>query len=405
MSAEMTTSNRREASMKIDVHGHMSAPDSFYAWKAGLLAHRGAHGGKPPVISDDELRESYLSPHPSFGNISHMEHVTGAGIDLQLLSPRPYQAMHSEQPAKIVEWFTAESNNLIQRAAELFPGQFKGIAGLPQSPDLEPKQWIAELRRAVTELGFVGLMLNTDPYEGTKTPLALGDRYWYPVYEAAVELNVPILLHSAGCKPPAREPYSLHFIQEETIAVWSLLESSVFTDFPDLHIIVPHGGGAIPYQVGRFLPSIARSGVSYIDKLRQLWFDSCLYTQDALELLFKTVGTDRVLFGSEKPGTGSQIDPATGRWFDDIHLLIDDIEWLDETQRLQLFESNARSLFRLLQTSWPGPSGVLQILTTERECCEYDENDRQEQRSQYGPQDRDVLPGRQRGGRRGEGRR
>ena len=179
----------------------------------------------------------------------------------------------------------------------------------------------------------------------------------------------------------------------------------MFTDFPDLHIIVPHGGGAIPYQVGRFLPSIARSGVSYIDKLRQLWFDSCLYTQDALELLFKTVGTDRVLFGSEKPGTGSQIDPATGRWFDDIHLLIDDIEWLDETQRLQLFESNARSLFRLLQTSWPGPSGVLQILTTERECCEYDENDRQEQRSQYGPQDRDVLPGRQRGGRRGEGRR
>jgi hypothetical protein len=60
---------------------------------------------------------------------------------------------------------------------------------------------------------------------------------------------------------------------------------------------------------------------------------------------------------------------------------------------------------RQVQTSWPRPSGVLQILTTERECCEYDENDRQEQRSQYGPQDRDVLPGRQRGGRRGEGRR
>ena len=333
--------------MIIDVHGHMSAPDSFYAWKASLLGHRGSHGGKPPVISDDELRQSYLSPHASFGNISHMEHITGAGIDLQLLSPRPFQAMHSERPAKIVEWWTAETNNLIQRATELFPGQFAGIAGLPQSPDLTPAQWIPELRRAVTELGFVGLMLNTDPYEGDGNPLALGDRYWYPVYEAAVELDIPILLHSAGCKPPAREPYSLHFIQEETIAVWSLINSSVLTDFPDLKVIVSHGGGAIPYQVGRFLPSVVRTGVTYTDKLRKLWFDSCLYTQEALELLVKVVGSDRVLFGSEKPGTGSQIDPATGRWFDDIHLLIDDIEWLDETQRTQLFEGNARELFRL----------------------------------------------------------
>ena len=53
----------------------------------------------------------------------------------------------------------------------------------------------------------------------------------------------------------------------------------------------------------------------------------------------------------------------------------------------------------------PGPSGVLQILTTERERCEYDENNREQQRSQHGPQDRDVLPGRQRCGLAGEGRR
>ena len=64
-------------------------------------------------------------------------------------------------------------------------------------------------------------------------------------------------------------------------------------------------------------------------------------------LLMKAVGTDRVLFGSEKPGTGSQIDPETGRWFDDIHLLIDDIEWLDADRRADVLENNARSLFRL----------------------------------------------------------
>lgn len=126
-----------------------------------------------------------------------------------------------------------------------------------------------------------------------------------------------------------------------------MIQSNVFADFPDLKVIVSHGGGAIPYQMGRFLPSVVRTGVSYVDKLRKFYFDSCLYTQDSLELLIKTVGTDRVLFGSEKPGTGSQIDPATGRWFDDIHLLIDDIEWLDADRRADVLENNARSLFRL----------------------------------------------------------
>lgn len=333
--------------MLIDVHAHMSAPSEFYAWKASLLSHRGAHGGKPPEISDDSLRQSYLDPHPSFGDISHMDHLEGAGVDVQFISPRPFQMMHSEGPAKIVEWFTAETNNIIHRSTELFPGRFKGVAGLPQSPELEPKAWLPELRRAVTELGFVGAMLNPDPYEGTQTPLALGDRYWYPVYEALCELDVPVLIHSAACKPPAREPYSLHFIQEETIAVWSLVNSNVLTDFPDLNVIVSHGGGAIPYQVGRFLPSVVRTGVSYLDKLRKLWFDSCLYTQESLELLIKVVGSDRILFGSEKPGTGSQIDPETGRWFDDIHLLLQDIEGLPEDELNAIMHGNAEKLFRL----------------------------------------------------------
>ncbi|WP_125614933.1 amidohydrolase family protein [Specibacter cremeus] len=333
--------------MIIDVHGHMSAPNDYYAWKASLLSHRGAHGGKPPVISDDALIASYHEPHPSFGNISHMEHIDKAGIDLQLISPRPFQMMHSERPAKLVDWFTEETNNLIYRTTELFPGRFKGVAGLPQSPDFTPAQWTRELRRTVTELGFVGAMLNPDPHEGMQAPPALGDEYWYPVYEELCALDVPVLIHAAGCKPPAREPYSLHFIQEETVGIWSLINSNVLKDFPDLKVIVSHGGGAIPYQVGRFLPSVVRTGVSYLDKLRSLYFDSCLYTQDSLELLMKVVGTDRVLFGSEKPGTGSQIDPETGRWFDDIHLLINDIDWLETEGREAVFEGNARKLFRL----------------------------------------------------------
>lgn len=333
--------------MIIDVHGHLSAPNDLYAWKAGLLSHRGAHGRGAPGVSDDALRAAYTTPNASFGHVSHLDHLDGAGVDLQLISPRPYQMMHSEQ-AKLVQWFTEETNSLIQRSAQLFPGRFRGVAGLPQSPELQPSQWLGELRRIAAEPEFAGVLLNPDPLEGTQTPPALGDRYWYPLYEALCELGLPALIHSAGCRPPARESYSLHFIQEETVAVWSLLSSDVLKDFPSLKIVVSHGGGAIPYQVGRFIASGARPGAEpYLDKLRKLWFDTCLYTQESIELLLKVAGVDRCVFGTEKPGTGSQKNPETGGWFDDIHLLVNNIEWLTDADREALYEGNARELFRL----------------------------------------------------------
>lgn len=335
--------------MIIDVHGHVSAPPALYAYKANLLAHRGAHGRGAPRISDDELRSAQHEPNPSFGGVSHMDHLDAAGIDVQLISPRPYTMMHSESPAFLVDWYTAEVNDVIARVAGLYPDRLRGVAGLPQSMDTGPAAWTGELRRAVTDLGFVGALLNPDPYEGTAVPPALGDRFWYPVYEVLCELDVPAVIHSAGCRPPAREPYSLHFIQEETLAVASLLSSPVFDDFPDLKIVVSHGGGAVPYQAGRFKPGAVRrpGGVPFEQRMRQLWYDTCLYTTDAIELLLRTVGVDRALFGTEKPGTGSQKDPATGRWFDDIHLLIGEIDWLSGAQREALMAGNARSLFRV----------------------------------------------------------
>ena len=332
--------------MKIDIHGHVSAPESLYAYKAGLLSHRGAHGRGCAGVTEQALHDALHAPNKSFGDRSHIQHLDEAGVDIQLISPRPYQMMHSEE-AKLVEWFAQETNDVIAGVCGIEPDRFRGVAGLPQSMETEPSRWTQELRRCVEELGFVGALLNPDPCEGTAQPPGLGDRYWYPVWETLSELGVPALIHAAGCRAPARESYSLHFIQEETLAVASLLGSSVFDDFPDLQLIVSHGGGAIPYQRGRFQPSALRQGTTYRDRLRRLHYDTCLYTQDSIELLLRAVGVDRCLFGSEKPGTGSIVDPETGRWIDDIHLLIEDIDWLGDAEREQLFETNARTLFKI----------------------------------------------------------
>ncbi|MGH3320665.1 MAG: amidohydrolase family protein [Streptosporangiaceae bacterium] len=334
--------------MIIDAHGHVSAPSGLYAYKAGLLAARGSHGRGRLSFSDAQIREALEAPLPPFGGISHIDHLDTIGIDVQLTSPRPFQMMHSESPARIVEWFCAATNDVISQVCALLPERFRGIAGLPQSPELRPADWAEELRRCVNELGFVGCLINPDPYEGTQVPPAMGDRYWYPLYEALCELDVPAMIHSAGCRPPARESYSLHFVAEETISIISLLSSDVFDDFPTLKLIVPHGGGAVPYQLGRFMSAGRRhEGPSFADQLRQLWFDSALYTREALELLVKSVGVDRVLLGTEKPGAGSTKDPTTGRWYDDVPGHLRAIDWLSETDRESIFAGNAQALFRL----------------------------------------------------------
>jgi predicted TIM-barrel fold metal-dependent hydrolase len=202
----------------------------------------------------------------------------------------------------------------------------------------------------VNQLGFRGCLLNPDPYENSgPTAPPLGNRYWYPLYEKLCELDVPALIHGTGSRLPEREPYTLHFINEETTAVYGLVNSTVFKDFPSLKIVCSHGGGAIPYQFGRFAAGAIRGGGDFRDKLRNLYYDTVLYTQDAIELLVKTVGADRCLFGSECPGTGSVVDPKTKRPLDDVGSYIEAIEFLKPSEKKLIFEDNARKLFGLKQ--------------------------------------------------------
>ncbi|WDL97747.1 amidohydrolase family protein [Alicyclobacillus sp. ALC3] len=333
--------------MVIDVHGHVVAPPELYAYQASLLASRGAHGKGGVSVSDERLMKAVWGARAG-EPATHIELLNGVGTDVQFISPRPFHAMHSMQPERIVHWYTEAANDIIARLCNLFPGRFQGVAGLPQSAGTDVRHTLPELERCVKELGFIGCMINPDPYEGTGTPPGMGEEYWYPLYEKLVELDVPALIHSASCVSP-RESYSLHFINEETIAVMSLLNSNVFRDFPNLKLIISHAGGAVPYQIGRFMAGRYRNPKAepFEESMRRLYFDTCLYTQDSLELLFRTVGPDRCLFGTENPGTASVVNPNTGQYMDNTHPIIERIEWLSEEDKEGIFHRNAEQLFRL----------------------------------------------------------
>ena len=159
------------------------------------------------------------------------------------------------------------------------------------------------------------------------------------------ELDVPVLIHSAAAGR-GRESYSLHFIQEETLAVAALLSSSVLDDFPTLKVIVSHGGGAIPYQRGRFQPGALRAGITFEGGCASSTTTPAS-TPGTRSSCSASGGHRPLPVRHREAGTGSTRDPRTGRWVDDIHLLIEDIDWLDDGQRKQLFETNARELFRI----------------------------------------------------------
>ncbi|HYH21378.1 MAG TPA: amidohydrolase family protein [Azospirillum sp.] len=325
--------------MIVDSHAHTVFPEGVQGYMADLVASRANPTAGPRKPITDEALHAATS--------GHVANMTRVGTDVQFISPRPFAQMHSLRPAKVTQLWTRFNNDLIHRQCAMFPDRLKGVAGLPQFRDSSPANCVEELERCVTELGFVGCLLNPDPMEGEgEPPPGLGDEFWYPLYEKLVALDVPALIHSAGSASP-RESYTLKFINEESIAVVSLLESRVFEDFPTLKIVVSHGGGAIPYQIGRFRSWAIRrkQADSFDDRLRKLYFDTCLYSQDALELLFRTVGVDNCLFGTERPGTGSAFNPDWNHDFDDLKPVIEGIGFLSAEDRHKIFEGNARHVY------------------------------------------------------------
>jgi len=333
--------------MVIDCHAHVSAPQQLWAYRALLTANRGVDGPKNVQMSDEEV-EAALH-FPEIGNKGHLELLDDHRIDLQLISPRPFHMMHSENPEKIIHWFLEAQHNLIHRVVQLHPDRFQGIAALPQCAGKPIENSLPELARAIVDLGFHGCLLNPDPYEnnGMGEAPPLGDPYWYPLYEKLCELDIPAFIHATTSKS-ARSGYSVHMINEESIGILNLLNSDVFTDFPRLKLIIPHGGGSIPYQLGRFeADSLKKPGERFRDKLRKLYYDTVMYTAESIEFLIKTVGVDRCIFGSECPGVGAVVDPETGRQMDDLVHIVEKFDFLSNEDKHVLFEENARKVFNL----------------------------------------------------------
>jgi 4-oxalmesaconate hydratase len=188
--------------------------------------------------------------------------------------------------------------------------------------------------------------LNPDPSGGHWTAPPLIDKYWYPVYEKMVELDVPAMVHVSSSCNPAFHATGAHYINADTTAFMQFIQGDLFKDFPTLRFIIPHGGGAVPFHWGRYrgLAQDMKRPILEEHLLKNVFFDTCVYHLPGIELLLKVIPVDNILFGSEMVGAVRGIDPRTGQYYDDTKKYLDALP-LSEGDRYKLFEGNARRVY------------------------------------------------------------
>ena len=334
--------------MIIDCHGHYTtAPDPHQDYRAAQMARLQDPSLPEPqsaVISDDQIRESI--------ELNQLKLLKERGADMTIFSPRASTMAHHVGDEQISQTWTAACNDLIARVVELFPEQFIGVCQLPQSPGVAIENSIVELERCVSELGFVGCNLNPDPSGGHWTAPPLTDRHWYPFFEKMVELDVPAMIHVSSSCNPNFHATGAHYINADTTAFMQFLQGDLFSDFPDLRFIIPHGGGAVPYHWGRYrgLADMLKKPLLTEHVMKNVFFDTCVYHQPGIDLLFEVIDIDNILFGSEMVGAVRGIDPQTGQYFDDTKRYIDALD-IPVADKHKVFELNARRLYPRLDAS------------------------------------------------------
>ncbi|MFC7581550.1 amidohydrolase family protein [Schaalia naturae] len=330
--------------MIIDVHGHYTtAPDQLKQWRDLQIAYTKDEGEAPDPdslrISDDDIRESLEK--------NQLRLMNERGSDLTIFSPRASFMAHHIGDLEVSKTWARICNDLCYRVTQLYPDHFMMGAMLPQSPGADPATSMPELVRVVEELGAVTVNINPDPSGGHWTAPPLTDTSWYPLYEKLVELEVPAMIHVSTSVNKAFHTTGAHYLNADTTSFMQLIQGDLFRDFPDLKLVIPHGGGAVPYHWGRFrgLAMALKKPELEEHLLHNVFFDTCVYHQPGIDLLTRVIPVENILFASEMVGAVRDIDPRTGHYFDDTKRYVDATPNLTGAQREQIYSGNARRVY------------------------------------------------------------
>ena len=290
----------------IDVHAHILAEDTIALWQkeAPKVAPR-----LSAIDADFSVIEVAGVPYRPFPRggwdlEARLKDMDAAEVDVQVLSNTPQTFLYDQDPG-LTATTAALQNDQIAKLVKARPDRFMGMATLPMQ---DPARAVAELTRAVRELGLVGAQIGSH-IEGKN----LDDPGLAPFWAAVAELDAFIMIHPT--KPAAGDRNKAYYLSnlignplETTIAAASLTFGGVMERHPTLKILLVHGGGYVPYQYGRWTHGWkARDEPKRFLKVdpeasvRRFYYDTITHGKPALEYLVALMGASRIVLGSDYP--------------------------------------------------------------------------------------------------------
>jgi predicted TIM-barrel fold metal-dependent hydrolase len=270
-----------------------------------------------------------------------------AGVDMQVLSQSApsLQRLDGETAVRIA----TAANDRLAKIVEANPDRFAAFAALPTA---DPTGAAAELERSVTQLGFKGAMVH-----GLTNGLFLDDKQFWPIFERAQALDVPLYLHPASPDQAVVDRYYKDYVEDFPsilAATWGftvetatqairLVLSGVFDKYPGLKIILGHMGEGLPFLMWRIDFTLKRMGNKVMERTYREYFSehfwittSGNFSNSALLCSVMEMGIDRIMFSIDYPFVDN--NPGTD-WIPNIPLC--------EEDKAKLLHGNVERLLKL----------------------------------------------------------
>lgn len=321
-------------SLVIDVHGHinLAKPKEFLAERAPPKPEKAGPRKTGGGITD-KSRGRILSDVDA-----RLADMDAMGVDVMALTPSPPGGFY-----KLDENLAAEVARLVNdetaKVVRDHPSRFVAAGNVPLQ---HVAVSVRELERAMGELGHKGMRLGTNI-----AGLELGDPRFDPFWAKAEALGAVIFLHPQGFSQPERlQDYFMTNVVgqplETTLALAQMIFGGVFERFPGLKLCAAHGGGFLPFYLGRFEQAYreraeCRVNISKppVEYLKRIWFDTVLFRPDQIAFLVDLVGHDKVMLGTDSPYDMGENHPVQ---------LVQSVPGLSDSQKADILGGNAARL-------------------------------------------------------------
>lgn len=330
---------------KVDVHGHIMPPkwqslkDKF--GYGGFIELHYQKDGSVDMVKDDgtffrKVQANCYDPSLIIKDMNDHR------VNVMVLSNIPVLFYYWAKPHDTLYWCQFYNDFI----AEVQEQHSKRLIGLGTLPMQDVSLAIKEMERCMTSLNLKGVEIGTNINQKN-----LDHPDFYPFWEAAQSLGVPIMIHPWDIM--GKELISDYFLPwlvgmpaETARAICYMIFGGIFEKFPKLKVLFAHGGGSFIYTIGRInhgyfaRPDLCAKNISKPPKsyLKSFWVDGITHDDVALKYLIDSIGSDKIAYGTDYPFPLGDLEH--GKFLENSSLI-------NDQQKEQIFWKTAFTFFNL----------------------------------------------------------